>query len=267
MDMIQVYNNHPKPEFLRRQMVRDNAKALSVLEGVERDVFIASTRRLFKEYTKEELLPEMATTLSLVMLDVGCRTGREELDYITIRVVDLVMRYYTNFSLVDFKMAFEMSLTGELDQFLPTGQGRQPERGHYQSFNAEYVSRILTAYRGYRARVINKALMALPKPAEPRDMREEEMYRRMKIADIKSAFRHWQEKGELPPMSPVFEKLAYDVLSAHGMTVPMEVTEEEQCGIIDRMAAAIAGKTGGRSFRAAAIEAAFMKIENMDDIL
>lgn len=51
----------------------------------------------------------------------------------------------------------------------------QPDRNHYQQFNADYICKILNAYKGRRAWVLKKANEAVPKE-EPKPNPERERY-------------------------------------------------------------------------------------------
>ena len=125
-------------------------------------------------------------------------------------------------------MAFEMSLTGELDDFLPKGRDGQPDRNHYQQFNAEYVCKILNAYKGRRAWVLKKANDAVPKPEEKPDPDRERYYRNETRKDCINAFYHYKYRGRMPQFSPIGEMLCYNALAAVGLADEIVVTLEEQ---------------------------------------
>ena len=132
-------------------------------------------------------------------------------------------------------MAFEMSLTGELDDFLPRGRDGQPDRNHYQQFNAEYVCKILNAYKGRRSWVLRKAHEAMPPEPEKQISQEELMRLRnsTKTGCIK-AFESFKENGRLPEMSPIAEMLYYNELAAAGLANEIEITLAEQKEILQR---------------------------------
>ena len=154
---------------IRREMVKIPA-VMGALGPVEKAVFLASTAKTIAEYDAAELAAELATALKWICKDVGYRSPDEsDRQYLVIRTAEILKRYYAGLSLKDFRMAFEMSLTGELDDFLPRGRDGQPDRNHYQQFNAEYVCKILNAYKGRRAWVLRKANEAVPKEEPKRD--------------------------------------------------------------------------------------------------
>lgn len=219
---------------VRREML-NNPAVMGVLGPVERAVFLASTAKTIAEYSGTELTAELATALKWIFKDVGYRsTDEKDAQYLTIRTAEILKRYYANFTLKDFKMAFEMSITGELDDYLPKGRDGQPDRNHYQQFNAEYVCKILNAYKGRRAAVLNKANEAIPE-AEP--VTDEKQRREIKAGirkDFIECFYFYRDNGYLPPISPIAEMLYYNIVSEIGFADEIVVTIDEQKAIFQR---------------------------------
>ena len=123
-----------------RVAMANNPAVMSALDSVEKAVFLSSTAKTFLEYNVNELALELRKSLSLIFRDTGFRpTGEAETNYLVIRVCEIVKRYFPTLTLKDFRMAFEMCITGELDEYLPKGRDGQADRSHYQQFNADYV--------------------------------------------------------------------------------------------------------------------------------
>lgn len=219
---------------MRREMVKIPA-VMGALGPVEKAVFLASTAKIIAEYDAPELAAELATALKWICKDVGYRSPDEsDRQYLVIRTAEILKRYYAGLSLKDFRMAFEMSLTGELDDFLPRGRDGQPDRNHYQQFNAEYVCKILNAYKGRRAWILRKAHEAVPKE-DPKQNPERERYYRNEIRrDCINAFELFKENGRLPEMSPIAEMLYYEQLAAAGLADKIEITLADQKEIWQR---------------------------------
>ena len=158
---------------VRREMAKIPA-VMDALGPVERSVFLASTDKTIAEYDANELSIELAKALKWIAKDVGYRaTDESERGYLVVRVAEILKRYYDGLTMRDFKMAFEMSITGELDDYLPKNRDGQADRGHYQQFNAEYVCKILNAYKYRRAAVLKKANDAMPPEPEKQISPEE----------------------------------------------------------------------------------------------
>lgn len=213
---------------LRREMAKIPA-VINALDSVERSVFVASTDRLIEEYTGVELAQELARALTWIAKDIGFRSNDEsERQYLVIRTSEILKRYYSQFSLKDFRLAFEMSLTGELDDYLPKGRDGQPDRGHYQQFNAEYICKILNAYKARRAGVLNKAYEAMPKKETAQTNTESRYYDNQIKKDCINAFLFFKYHGTMPDLSLIGWILCYNTLARVGLVDEIEITPEEQ---------------------------------------
>lgn len=209
---------------------------MGVLEPVERAVFLASTDKPFSEYSPSELVAQLTTALRWISKDIGYRASDEdERQYLAIRTAEILRRYYSTLTLKDFRMAFEMSMTGELDDYLPKGRDGRADRNHYQQFNAEYVCKIIGAYIQRRGAILRKAYDAVPEESKPAPGREEvtEMMNRTKRECIR-AFYYFRKNGHLPDMSPIGEMIYYKLLSDAGLAPEIAVTEDEQRAIYQR---------------------------------
>ena len=221
------------PVEMRRGMLND-AAIMGALEPVEKAVFLASTEKTIDEYNGEQLTAELAITMKFVAKDVGYRiTDEREFGYLVIRVAEILKRYYGNLSVKEFKMAFEMCITGELDDFLPRDRMGQPDKNHYQQFNADYVCRIVNAYKAKRAFVLKKANAARPKAEKARDLDEEARQRKEIITDLITAYECYCLDGIFPNVSPIAEMLYYGYLSDAGLVKPIAVTDEEKTAVFD----------------------------------
>ena len=222
------------PVEMRRMMLNVPA-VMTALEPVERSVFLASTAKTIGEYTPTDLTTELGKALKNIAKDVGYRDNDEkERTYLVIRVAEILKRYYTNLTMKDFRMAFEMSITGELDDFLPKGRDGQADRGHYQNFNAEYVCKILNAYKTKRAYILKKANEAMPKAEPERDMEAAKVYGESVLKDLFDAYAYYRENGHLPDISAIAEMLFYKILSDANLAPEIVVTADEQRIVLQR---------------------------------
>lgn len=220
---------------IRRQMA-GNPVVMRVLEPVEKSVFLASTAKPISDYEDQDLAMDLRKALILVAKDVGYRsTSEADMAYLVVRVAEILKRYYRVLTMRDFRMAFEMSITGELDEYLPKGRDGMADRGHYQQFNAEYVCKILNAYKFKRAAVLKKANDALPVDEVHADAKlvADLMVRQKQI--FLEVLDNYRANGRFPDgMTPITEIICCDVLSACGMMPPVVVTAEEQKAIFQR---------------------------------
>lgn len=212
-----------------RRAIAQTPAIVEKLEPIERSVFLASTAKVAQEYDDAELIAVMADTLKWIAKDIGIRDTESPNWKITIvRFGQILKRYYPLFSVKDIRMAFELMVTGELNDYLPKDRFGNPDKEHYQMFNADYFCKILNAYRVYRKAVINKAVEMVPKPVKQRNEAEERFYRNQTRKDIIAAFRFFKYRGYMPKLSPILEMLAYQDLAMVGLAEPFDVTPQEQ---------------------------------------
>lgn len=233
MNEVTIYKKRPAVE-LRREMAA-MPEVLAVLDPVEKAVFLSSTAKTIAEYESGELSRELAKALRFIFKDIGFRLNDEsELGYIVVRLCEILKRYYSGFTIKDFRMAFEMSITGELDEFLPRNREGAADRGHYQNFSAEYVCKILNAYKNRRASVLKKAHGVVDSQEPQRDPERDRYYRNRTKQHCIEAYRYYLETGELPDMNPIGEMLYYDILASVGLAEEIVVTDEEKQSILQQ---------------------------------
>ena len=231
---VTIYTNKPAV-VVRREMAKVPA-VMDALGPVDRSVFLASTAKTVAEYNAVELADELGKALKFIAKDVGYReTDESERGYLVVRVCEILKRYYSGLTLRDFRMAFEMSITGELDDYLPKGRDGQADRGHYQQFNAEYVCKILNAYKLRRASVLKRAYDAMPEPEREMDPQQAIELRNHTKRDCINAYEYFKLHKHLSPdISPIAEMLYYDLLAESGLAPEIVVTLDEQKAILAR---------------------------------
>lgn len=221
------------PVELRRELI-GNATVMGALTPVERAVFLASTAKTIAELTPSELANELRTALKWICKDVGYRLQDDgDAQYLIIRTSEILKRYYSKLTLKDFRMAFEMSITGQLDEFLPRTRDGKADRGHYQQFNAEYVCKILDAYTARRGAVLKKAFEAMETPKIQIEDGMKDEYRKAAIEELNAHFISFKESGILNT-SPMTDLVFWNILSEYGLVVPVTVTPDEQKAVWQR---------------------------------
>lgn len=213
---------------VRRNMARQ-PQVMAALSPVEKSVFLATTAKVVDEYVDNELAVEVAKALKFIAKDVGYRSTTEsEMGYLTVRVCEILKRHYGGLTLRDFRMAFEMSITGELDEYLPKNRDGFADRNHYQNFNAEYVCKILNAYKSKRSNILKKAYDVHPDTDNDR--------KRQYTNDIRQrcidAFAYYKVHGALPAQSPIADMLQYEMLESIGLAVPVNVTDDDKQAVL-----------------------------------
>lgn len=204
-------------------------EVVGILTPVERAVLLSAADKTIAEYSGAELASELRDALQWIAKDIGYRVSDQgDWQYLVVRTAEILKRYYPGLTLKDFRMAFEMSLTGELDDYLPKGKDGQPDRNHYQQFNADYICKILNAYKMRRNGVIRKAREAVPKPEPERDYESERKYHNLACQDLLNVAEYYRQFRKLPDISPIAEMLYYNILAGVGIAPKIEITEQEQ---------------------------------------
>ena len=211
-------------------------EVMAALSPVEMAVYVAASSRSVQTYSGVELAREIKDALKWIKKDLGVRaTGEDDEAYLVIRIVKLLQRYYPTMTVKEFKIAFEMLMAGELDAFLPKGSNGLPDRNHYQAFNADYICKVLNAYKGRRMPILRKASDAAPKAEQARDYESEAQQMAIIRRGCVSAFLHFKYRGWLPKITPIAEMLYHKMLSDAGLADEIEVTLQEQTIILQRM--------------------------------
>lgn len=227
---LAIYNPQPgtKAIEIRRQMVQlpDIAKALT---PVEKYIFAASTKTQISEMDDGVLVSKTAQMFRFIAMDVGYIIPQNENDwaYIQTRLVDILKRYYSNLTLADIKLAFELATTGELDEYLPKDKQGNPDKNHYQQFNADYFAKILKAYKQKQTDVIDKAYKAIPEKnneISPEQIRRFEIQRQWRNRYI---FLCYKYTGKLI-LWLTDDMFLYEWLQKCGLADDVQVKEDDR---------------------------------------
>lgn len=228
---LEIYN--PKPGIkaieIRRKMVQlpEVAKALT---PVEKYIFVASTKKQIAEIDDETLIAKTGQMFRFIAMDVGFiipTENRDDWTYICTRLLDILKKYYSQMTLADIKLAFELATTGELDDYLPKDSQGNPDKKHYQQFNADYFAKILNAYRRKQNGVINKAYKALPEPKKELTPEEKRYYHNQAVARCREVFLQYKYTGRFV-LGITDGMLIYDWLRKLGFANEVAGTEDDR---------------------------------------
>lgn len=227
---LEIYNTKPgtKAIEVRRRMMQlpEVAKALN---SVEKYVFAASTKTPIAEIDDAKLVENLSLLFKRIAMDVGYIIPQNENDwnYIQSRLLDILKHYHSDMTLADIKIAFELATTGELDEFLPKDKHGNPDKNHYQQFNADYLSKILNAYRRKQNGVIHKAYKALPEPKKELTPEEKRYYHNQVVARCREVFLQYKYTGRFV-LGITDGILIYDWLRKLGFANEVAGTEDDR---------------------------------------
>lgn len=227
---LAIYNPTPgtKAIDIRRQMAQlpEVAKSLS---GVEKYIFAASTKTQIAEIDDGTLVAKTGQMFRFIAMDVGyiIPTNSEDWAYICTRLLDLLKRYYSQLTLSEVKLAFELLITGELDDYLPKDRDGNAERKHYQQFNADYFAKVLNAYCRKQNQVIGKAYTALPEPKKGLSPEQIRYYRNQSVMTCLMCFMRYKYTGRLV-FGLTDEMFVYNWLLGVGLADEVKETEDDR---------------------------------------
>lgn len=236
---LAIHNPTPgtKAIDIRRQMVQlpEVAKSLS---GVEKYIFAASTKTQIAEIDDGTLVAKTGQMFRFIALDVGyiIPTNTDDWAYICTRLLDILKKYYSQMTLADIKLAFELATTGELDDYLPKDRNGQPDKAHYQQFNADYFAKILNAYRRKQNGVIHKAYQALPEPKKELTPEQKRYYHNDIESRNRLAFLQYKYTGRVD-FGIAGEMFVYDWLVKVGLADTVKETEDDRREALGRFLA------------------------------
>lgn len=227
---LEIYNTKPgtKAIEVRRRMVQlpEVAKALN---PVEKYVFAASTKTPIAEIDDAKLVENLSLLFKRIAIDVGYIIPQNEnnWNYIQSRLLDILKRYYSDMTLDDIKIAFELATTGELDDYLPKDSQDNPDKKHYQQFNADYFAKILNAYRRKQNEVIHKAYKAVPEPKKELTPEEKRYYYNQTVARCRNVFLQYKYTGRFV-LGIIDGMLIYNWLLGVGLADEVKETEDDR---------------------------------------
>lgn len=225
---VLLYSGTAKAIDVRRAMVElpEVAKALT---PVEKYIFVASTKKQIAEIDDETLIAKTGQMFRFIAMDVGyiIPTNPKDWAYVCTRLLDILKKYYSQMTLADIKLAFELATTGELDDYLPKDSQGNPDKKHYQQFNADYFAKILNAYRRKQNGVIHKAYKALPEPKKELTPEEKRYYHNQAVARYREVFLQYKYTGRFV-LGITDGMLIYDWLRKLGFANEVAGTEDDR---------------------------------------
>lgn len=144
------------------------------LPPAEENILRAGQGDKVRKVEPEDLKQGIGNIMRWISVDLGIRKSGDSTDqaYMEARFIQIVSMYYRDLTLSEVKVAFELLIVGELDEYLPKNNDGTARREHYQYFNADFISRILSAYRKRRAALTAKLEILLPERSHEKSPEE-----------------------------------------------------------------------------------------------
>ena len=211
---------------VRREMAKAPAIVKS-LNKIDRAIFSASTKTSIEDCDEKEIIPSFSKLLLYVAKDTGYNIPHDKNEwlYTETRIYNIVKTYYSDLSLSEIRVAFELLCVGELDEFLPKDQFGNADRKHYQQFNADYISKVLNAYRKRRTLTMKKAYAVVPADEKKVSDEEIEVYKNDTKQVVKEKYHQYLKEGRYTA-SAIEEMIIYKRLKHCGYAGKIDVTDE-----------------------------------------
>jgi hypothetical protein len=160
MSELVKYQNSEIQQF-RQRVLRNTEGVMTKVEAKVMQASLAGESKSshqMKDLEHGELGQLVAKNVPYIVKDLGITQWKnEEKQYELIRFTSVLKDYYGDLTFAEVRLAFELLLTGQLDDHLPKSRG-QADRGHYQNFSLEFVNKVLLAFRLQRNKVWGKAM-------------------------------------------------------------------------------------------------------------
>lgn len=227
---LTLFNQGQTKAIDTRLRMAEMPEVMGALTPIDKQIFVASVRKPIAEFADEELINKVGTIAKYVTRDAGIKTFDE---YDITRFMQVLKTYFPLYSLQEVRLAFELSMVGELDDYLPRDKEGNPDKSHYQSFNVEYITKILNAYRKRRRDTEANAFSALPNTEKKVSPEMIAFYcREWKRTVINSflAYKYCGKVSEHLNLDRVYEEL-----NQVGLAEPFEITESDKKEAVTRL--------------------------------
>lgn len=199
------------------------------VSNVESFILKAGTTLPIASMSMEEFKKEILKAMKEIARDVGItywNDAREMQERIP-EVVKYLTAFHRDMSISDIRLAFDLSIQGSLDEYLPQDSRGQAETKHFQNFNKEYIGRILNAYKRLKAATWSKANKLIPEEIAEVTEEEREAFRTTFIQEIVTKFNEYKnrEEGDLRPKFLVPSLVLKELKKAGIVDGNIEITE------------------------------------------
>lgn len=218
---LSVY--HPAKAIEVRREILSRPELAEKLTKVEMSIFTATTKDSISLIEDELLVTKLNSVIDFIAKDVGIMKDIEQ--YQKTRMFQVLRKYYNDISLSEISLAFELASVGELDDFLLKNSDGKPDKHHYQQFNIEYLSKILTAYNRKKKIVVHTAVTALPEPKKELT-REQKLHNENSLLDrIAVIYLKYKYTRKYESLNDV---LYCETLQKVGLISDFEISEEDR---------------------------------------
>lgn len=184
-----------------------------------------------KNATIGEMLPSAVTSavnkmFHFISIDIGYKKPAEDAEwqYIVVRLSDVLKRHFYDLTIEDVKTAFELLTVGDLDNYLPTNSSGEPDRSHYQNLNADYLCKVLRAYKKRRDVAYTNIKAVQPKPQKALPPQPT----KTPAEKTRECYDNYKATGKLTFQIPPDDVKIANFLTEKGLMATVEVTDADK---------------------------------------
>lgn len=234
-----------------------------VLSVAGKKIFEASTKTLICEMDDITLVDYSKRLFRYVAAEIGYTIpDATEWAFIQTRLLDVLKTYHSQMSLTDIRLAFELMTVGELDDYFPRDRNGNPDKKHYNRFTAEYLTRVINAYKARQGEVIAKVYEYMPGQKKTVSEREKAYYIGFMNDRIKTVYLTYKYTGRLVT-EYADETFLYNWLRGNGLAETVTSTDEDRNKAYYRFLAK-AAKNMVNKYEAAHVRKAGKEADSLD---
>lgn len=196
------------------------------LSNVDALILAAAKKNTIGEMQPTEVAAAVNQCFCFISIDVGYKRPADDAEwqYIVVRLSDVLKRHFYDLTIEDVKTAFELLTVGDLDNYLPTNGSGEPDRSHYQNLNAEYLCKVLRAYKKRRDVAYTNIKAAQPKsqkalPPQPTKTPAEK---------TRECYDNYKATGKLVFKIPPDDVTIANFLTEKGLMAAVAVTDADK---------------------------------------
>lgn len=195
------------------------------LSNVDALILTAAKNATIGEMQPTEIAAAVNQCFKFISIDVGYkRPADAEWQYIVVRLADVLKRHFYDLTIEDVKTAFELLTVGDLDNYLPTNSSGEPDRSHYQNLNAEYLCKVLRAYKKRRDVAYTNIKAAQPKPQKALPPQPT----KTPAEKTRECYDTYKATGKLVFAIPPDDVTIANFLTEKGLMATVEVTDADK---------------------------------------
>lgn len=190
--------------------------------NVEVQIRKARENQKINNLPSDQVSHKLGMTIKSAVVEAGF-TLNKEFALIFAKIMQIIQTYYSDLTPEEVSLAFDFLVIGELDEFLPKDRYGEPDRSSYGRFNAEFVCKVLNAYKKKRQRSNTQSLQ---EPVENTEELERQAREDAKERIVKN-YEKYLEDGTFAE-TQIGELIIFETMRELGMVRKLDVTEDDK---------------------------------------